>query len=78
MSQYIGFVEDRLSKAGRALEEAEPALRAASKFLYHAMHKLSQLRSIAAGDVRPNPSRTPVFRLSSMIVPLDALRLLPT
>ena len=54
MSQYIGFVEDRLSKAGRALDEAEPALRAASKFLYHAMHKLSQLRSIAAGDVRPH------------------------
>ena len=54
VSQYIGFVEDRLSKAGRALDEAEPALRAASKFLYHAMHKLSQLRSIAAGDVRPN------------------------
>ena len=48
MSQYIGFVEDRLSKAGRALEEAEPALRAASKFLYTVGYSSIESQCMAA------------------------------
>ncbi len=47
--QYLGFVEDRLRKAQKALE-VEDEIKAASKYLYHGMHKLMQLRSILAGD----------------------------
>ena len=47
--QYLGFVDDRLRKARKALE-VEGELKAASKYLYHGMHKLAQLRSILAGD----------------------------
>jgi hypothetical protein len=47
--QYLGFVDDRLRKAQRALEAAQTEIKAASKYLYHAMHKLTQLQAIAAG-----------------------------
>ena len=47
--QYLGFVNDRLCKAKKALER-DGEIKAASKYLYHGMHKLSQLRSIIAGD----------------------------
>eukprot|EP01047_Picozoa_sp_COSAG01_P003269 COSAG01_NODE_95_length_26957_cov_48.328617_16_plen_525_part_00 len=47
--QYLGFVDDRLRKAQRALEAAPTEIKAASKYLYHAMHKLTQLQAIAAG-----------------------------
>lgn len=46
--RYLGFVDDRLRKARKALEKSE--FKAASKYLYHGMHKLSQLRSILVAD----------------------------
>jgi predicted nucleotidyltransferase len=44
-TQFVGFVADRLHKAARALTQQGGDLKAA-KYLYHALHKLSQLRCI--------------------------------
>ena len=55
-AQYVGFISDRLHKAKKSLQQRRgdsgdggsqiAEERKAAKYLYHALHKLSQLRCI--------------------------------